>query len=124
SEGRAGTGVMGHYDQRDLGDQFNLAQQYVLFDRFFSSSLKGQRVNRNYWVTGAAPLNQRAAHPSTGYPDQLTIFDRLQQAGVDWKFYVQNYDPKETFRAVSATDPATQTARVPLLNYARFVDDP
>jgi phospholipase C len=51
---------------------------------------------------------------------QPTIFDRLQQAGISWKFYIQNYDavgdsPRE--RAELAT-------RVPLLNYPRFTRDP
>src|SRR5439155_999128 len=55
---------------------------------------------------------------------QPTIFDRLQAAGVSWKFYVQDYRPDQTFRTASPTDPAAQTVRVPLLNYARFVDDP
>jgi phospholipase C len=62
--------------------------------------------------------------PFGGYGDQPTIFDRLEAAGISWKFYVQDYRPKETFRAVSDVDPAIQTVRVPLLNYARFVDDP
>src|SRR5690606_11747850 len=30
----------------------------------------------------------------------------------------------ETYRAATDTDPASQTVRVPLLNYARFLDDP
>ena len=27
-----------------------------------------------------------------------TIFDRLQEAGISWKFYVENYDPTITYR--------------------------
>ena len=33
-------------------------------------------------------------------------------------------DQLETYRAASGSDPASQTVRVPLLNYPRFVDDP
>jgi phospholipase C len=101
-----------------------MAREYLLFDRFFSAAPYGIRLNRSYWVTGAAPPGRSEQVPKAGYGAQPTIFDRLQQAGVSWKFYVQDYNPQETFRAVAATTPVSQTARVPLLNYARFVDDP
>jgi phospholipase C len=58
------------------------------------------------------------------YAKHVTIFDRLQAAGVDWKFYVQGYDPTQTYRTASRTTPTTQPVRVPLLNYPRFLDDP
>lgn len=119
--GRDGSTVMGHYDARDLPTYWDLASRYVLFDRFFSSTREGQRANRSYWVAGNdAPVGNALA----GYGKQLTIFDRLQAAGVSWKFYVQAFHPNETFRTASKTHPTTQPARVPLLNYARFVDDP
>ena len=56
-------------------------------------------------------------------PEQATIFDRLQGAGVSWKFYVQDYQPAQTYRSASVTDPTTQPIRVPLLNQDRFIDD-
>ena len=93
-------------------------------DRFFSSARYGNRANRSYWVSAAPQPGGNGRPPAGGYGNGQTIFDRLQAAGVSWKFYVENYDPKQTFRAVSAADPAGQTVRVPLLNYARFVDDP
>ncbi|MFE2432401.1 alkaline phosphatase family protein [Streptomyces sp. NPDC059373] len=112
-QGRDGAAAMGYYDRRDLPFYWNAADRYTLFDHFFASARHGTRLNRSYWVAGA-PFD----------PKQPTIFDRLQEAGVSWKFYVQDYDPHETFRSLSPTDPATQTVRVPLLNYPRFVDDP
>jgi phospholipase C len=96
----------------------------VLFDRFFSSARYGARLNRSYWVAAAAPPGGGDTVPKGGYGDQLTIFDSLQAAGVGWKFYVQDYNPKETFRVASRTDPAGQAVRVPLLNYPRFLDRP
>ncbi|MFF4250282.1 alkaline phosphatase family protein [Streptomyces sp. NPDC001663] len=108
-QGRDGRVAMGHYDRRDLPFYWNAADHYELFDHFFASSLDGTRANRAHWVTGTADLKG------------ATVFDRLQQAGVSWKFYVQNYDPKETYR--SSDDLTTQTVRVPLLDIPRFVDD-
>lgn len=124
AQGQDGTSAMGYYDARDLPYYWGVAQRYVLFDRFFAAVPYGYRTNRAYWVAGAPQPGGGDKLSATGYGDQPTIFDRLEAAGVSWKFYVQDYQPKETFRARTATDPAAQTVRVPLLNYARFVDDP
>jgi phospholipase C len=54
-----------------------------------------------------------------------TIFDRLQESGISWKFYVQNYDPKITYRNLGTVgNRASQVIWVPLLNFDRFLDDP
>lgn len=124
ARGQDGTPAMGYYDQRDLPFYWDVAQRYVLFDKFFAPVPYGYRTNRAYWVAGAAQAGGGDKVPAGGYGNQPTIFDRLQAAGVSWKFYVQDYQPTETFRAKTPSDPAAQTVRVPLLNYARFVDDP
>jgi len=113
SVGRDGTKAMGYYDQRDLPAYWRAAQQYVLFDRFFSATMDGVRSNRSYWV---------AATDAAGQP--VTIFDRLQAAGISWKFYVQNYRPVTGPLTGSQTASNTQSAAVPLLNYQRFTTDP
>ncbi len=120
AQGRDGTNVMGHYDSGALPFYWAAAQNYVLFDKFFSSSRLGEGANRNYWVSGGLPGSPTAA----GGFDQPTIFDSLQMAGVSWKFYVQDYQPDKTYRADSVADPTTQPIRVPLLNQDRFIDDP
>ncbi|MFF0160547.1 alkaline phosphatase family protein [Streptomyces sp. NPDC005263] len=112
-QGRDGAAAMGHYDRRDLPIYWNAADRYQLFDHFFASVRHGTRLNRSYWVAGGALGSGRS-----------TIFDRLQSAGVSWKFYVEDYDPKQTFRQRSKDNSATQTVRVPLLDSPRFVDDP
>ena len=123
--------VMGYYDGRDVPFSWNIADSYVLFDQFFGSSHGGTVSNHMYWVAGTAgPAGSSAGAtadtiPAAGFGDLPTIFDRLQAAGVDWKFYVQNYDRTITFRNQHAmVDHVTQVERVPLLAFARFVDDP
>jgi phospholipase C len=124
-QGRDGTSAMGYYDERDLPYYWAVARQYLLFDRFFATAPYGIRLNRSYWVSAAPPPGNSERVPATGFGDaQQTIFDRLQTAGVSWKFYIEDYNPAETFKAMSATETAPQTARVPLLTYARFVNDP
>jgi hypothetical protein len=66
--------VMGYYDGRDLPFYWNVAEEYVLFDRFFAASPAGSVANHRLWVSG--------------------IFRRLEKRGISWKFYVQNYDPR------------------------------
>src|SRR5829696_245217 len=57
--------VMGYYDERDLPFYWNVADDYVLFDRFFSSSAEGSVANHRLWVSG--------------------IFRRLEARGISWK---------------------------------------
>ena len=116
---------MGYYDGTDLPFYWNLADQYVLFDRFFSSARDGSFANHMYWVAGAPPKTTNAAQSAGLYDNFPTIFDRLEQEHVSWKFYVQNYDPKITYRNLAgAGNRESQVIWVPLLNIDRFLDNP
>ncbi|MBC3840379.1 hypothetical protein GXW82_09570 [Streptacidiphilus sp. 4-A2] len=111
-QGRPGADAMGYYNATDLPTDWAAADRYVLFDQFYSDAQYGTVANRSYWVAAAAPDGDRL--PSGGYGNLQTIFDRLDAAGISWKFYVQNYTTKNT-SAGPATD--DQAARVPLLDY-------
>ena len=117
--------AMGYYDDRDLPYHWNLADEYVLFDRFFSSAAGGSFVNHLYWVAGA-PSSSGDRMTGESLDEMTTIFDRLQASGVTWKFYVQNYEPRLTYRTVSEFpgNRASQIVWCPLLNFDRFIDDP
>jgi phospholipase C len=100
--------VMGYYDDRDLPFYWNVADEYVLFDRFFAATAAGSVASHMFWVTG-----------TPGAPDETlgnlpTIFDRLDERGISWKFYVEDYNPRD----------AAQTVRVPLLASPRYVEVP
>ena len=118
-----GAMAMGYYDDRDLPYYWNLADEYVLFDNFFSSDHGGSFANHMYWAS-AHPGGDEFA--KNGYADIETIFDRLEERGVSWKFYVQNYDPQITYRTLNqfSGNRASQVIWVPLLNIDRFIDDP
>lgn len=113
---------MGYYDRTDLPFYWNVADEFVLFDRNFTSANAGSVANHMYWVTGT-PGGETETIPDEGFTVP-TIFDRLQEAGISWKFYVENYDPRITFRSRGASDRGSQVIWCPLLSYARFVDDP
>ena len=110
-----GSVAMGYYDRRELPFHWSVADQYVLFDRFFSAAVEGGAADHMYWVAG------RPGGPGP------TIFDRLQARGVSWKFYVADYDPHLNV----TTPPGERDARwvrmlddVPLLKLRRFAQDP
>ena len=114
--------VMGYYDQRDIPFAWSVAQRYVLFDRFFASASAGTLANHMYWVAGTRGTNDQDQVPARGF-SMPTIFDRLQAAGVSWKFYVENYDPGITYRNRGHGPRRQQPKTVPLLAFDRFIDD-
>ena len=118
--------TMGFYDDRDLPFYWNIADQYVLFDRFFQSAAGGSVLNHMFWVAGSDG-GEGDSLPDDGYPDDvLTIFDRLEDAEISWKFYVQNYDPEITYRTRfdAAPNRGAQVIWAPILAFDRFIDDP
>jgi phospholipase C len=115
--------AMMYYDGSDVPYYWNLADQYVLFDRWFSSFAGPSFTNHVYWVTGRGPDPNPAIQNLDAFP---SIFDELEAAGVSWKFYVQNYEPGLNYRTLY-NYPADRSAQVvwnPLLSYDRFLDDP
>jgi len=122
--GQDGRLALGYYDDRDIPYYWNLADEYVLFDRFFSSAHGGSIWNRMYWVAGV-PGNDANRIPEGGFGEIPTVFDQLDAAGISWKFYVSQYDPFLTYRSLeeaSFLDPQVQW--VPLLSFDRFIEDP
>lgn len=124
SGGRDGSTAMGYYDRTDLPYYWGLADQNVLFDRFFSSAIAGSRLNHFYWVAGAPTPGGGAQLPPGGYGSIPTIFDELQARGISWKFYVEGYDPNSNVAHSNANPQDRQLLKVPLLDYPRYVNDP
>jgi phospholipase C len=122
--GLSGATAVGYYDQRDIPFYWNAAGNYVLFDRFFSSAPVGERLNRFWWMAGRPTPGGGEKIPAGGYGQIPTIFDRLTAVGVPWKLYVQNYDPHVSYRTAGSGKWSSQVSRVPLVDFARFVDNP
>ncbi len=120
----AGEQTMGYYDDQDLPFYWNVADNYVLFDRFFTSAAGGSVWNHFYWVAGQPGNPDNDLLDPVGFEQVTTIFDRLEAADVSWKFYVENYDPAITFRTPGDGDQAAQIIWVPLLTIPRFLDRP
>jgi phospholipase C len=116
--------AMGHFDDSDIPFYWNLADQYVLFDNYFSSAHTGSITNRMFWVSGK-PGSEFNRIPENGFGDIPTIFDHLEERGISWKFYIKDYDPALNYRTVKELDfLPPQVQWVPLLSMDRFLDDP
>jgi len=115
---------MGHFTDKDIPFYWNLADQYVLFDNYYSSAHTGSITNRMYWVAGK-PGSEYNRIPPEGFGDIPTIFDRLQERDISWKFYIKDYNPDLNYRTAKNLDfLPPQIQWVPLLAFDRFLDDP
>jgi phospholipase C len=108
------------YDGSDLAFYWDLARRYVLMDRFFSSALGGSLANHLYLFSAHSVPG---ADPASGGYQLPTIFDRLDGAGVSWKVYTRDYDPRLTYHVPGAESTA-QDIRLPLLDMPAIVDRP
>lgn len=116
--------AMAYYDERELPYHWNVAEEYVLFDRFFSSAAGGSFINHLYWIA-AAPDKAEGLSLQEHLAQTPTIFERLQEKGLSWKFYIQNYEPELNYRTLQDYPPNRQSQVIwaPLLAMDRFLDD-
>ena len=120
--GQDGTSTMGYYDGSDIPFHWNTADQYVLFDRFFSSTGVGSREAYLYWLAGQAPAGPAPLDSSDGYDALPTIFDRLAERQISARFYVENLDEAATSADQAGVRRFSQLIKVPLLSMKRFRD--
>jgi len=111
SNAAIGTVAMGYLNSSDLPYYASLASRFTLFDHFYAASQAGALPNRLVSVAatdGGLTSNQAPA----GGISTPTIFDRLDAAGLGWKYYVQGYKGPAT-----PTQPASvgDQVRTPLL---------
>ncbi|MCB9665655.1 MAG: alkaline phosphatase family protein [Alphaproteobacteria bacterium] len=81
--------AMGYHNREDLPVYYALADAYALCDRWFASVMGPTWPNRIYAYTATSEgmtTNDFGRVPFT----HDTIFDRLTEAGVEWKVYFHN----------------------------------
>ena len=116
--------TMGYYSEEDIPFYWNLADEFVLFDNYFSSAHTGSITNRMFSISGK-PGAEFNRIPEKGFGDIPTIFDKLQERGISWKYYIKDYDPALNYRNLQELDYLPpQVQWVPLLGFDRFLDDP
>ena len=83
-----GQRVMGYYTDQDLPYYYFMATQFAMSDHWFSPVMTNTPANRLYSMAATSAGN--VSQPLTKV-NVLTIFDRLQNAGITWKNYVPDY---------------------------------
>lgn len=123
--GSNGKVAMGYYPAREIPVLTGIADRGIVFDHWFAAVPGSGVANDLFAVTARSPGDVGAV-PRAGWSDMPTIFDRLEQAGVSWRIYVEGYQPSRTIQTVhSAQDRSTgQVARVPVLATRRFIENP
>jgi phospholipase C len=124
SRGTVSPWTMGYLDGSTIPYYWSVAENYVLFDRFFTSTFSGSVRSAAFWVTGTPGNFEGQTIPPQGFGDLPTIFDRLEARGISWKFYVQNYHAAINFRNRGRGDVSSQVFWVPLLSYDRYITSP
>jgi phospholipase C len=85
--------TMGYYTRQDIPFQYALADAFTIFDNYFCSVIGPTGPNRDMWISGTIDPDGLAGGPSltTSGPNAeftwTTYPERLQAAGVSWKFY-------------------------------------
>ena len=112
-----GSVAMGYFNGGDLPYYSSLASKFTLFDHFYAQTQAGSLPNRLVSVAATSDGITSNATPTFGINGVTTIFDRLDQAHVSWKYYVQGYQS-------SQKPTAGDVSRTPLLVMPSVVGTP
>jgi phospholipase C len=86
-----GVRIMGFYTQSDLPSPYFFATQFATSDRWYAPAPIQTEAVRLYSM---AATSQGYAHPASAALSATTIFQLLDAAGVSWKIYSVDKDPK------------------------------
>lgn len=115
-----GIDTMGYYPFSRFPKFMDLAQSGRVLDQYFCSVLGPTLPNRLYLVAGhSAGLKNDPRLFSPWQVDTPTLFDQLQEAGVNWRYYIGNYGAPLIGRIL-----AKQLLFCPLLWIERFHHPP
>jgi phospholipase C len=100
--------TMSFYSQADLPFYYDLAKKFAIDDRYFSSVLAQTMPNRSYLLAatsfGHLTTNEVLPPPGGYKPITGTVFDLLDQHGISWADYFQDFPQGILFR-VPGVDP-------------------
>jgi phospholipase C len=109
--------TMGYYDGGDLARYWKAAQQYVLFDSYFTAVMSESLPNHLYLVAGqSGGITSDTVPASLDFPP---IFEQLDQKGISWKLYSSTTTWFQNFAYVKGSP----TAKANFLPAAQFATD-
>jgi len=87
--------TLGYYDSRDVPNYWALARRFALADRFFSSFAGPTLPNHLFAVAAQSPgVESNLSRPPGAGFGFASLPDELTAAGVSWKCYVGQKDPR------------------------------
>jgi phospholipase C len=114
--GASGDVVMEYLTRAHAPVLYALADAYTTCDRWFSSVLGPTLPNRMYWIAAQSNGAKSNADVLGGdFSNTPTIYDRLENAGVDWAYYFGDFATIELLPQF-ASDPRVRP-------FAGFLDD-
>lgn len=128
-----GTLALQTSDRESAPILWELADQYTLFDNYYSSAHGGSLANTLHLMTGedhGVTADNKQALATVRELDAPTVFDRLADAGESWKLYVGRLDEIDPDSVVDGRyerdDETTPSALywAPALAMPRFWTDP
>ncbi len=81
---------LGYYDWTDLPFYYELASQFNTSDTFYSPVPDATTINRLYLFAGTSYGNVFPPADNSQAWTRPTIFHRLQDAGISWRYYYQD----------------------------------
>src|SRR5690606_4849474 len=82
---------IGYYTREDMPILAALAENYTLYDHYFSSMLGPTWPNYIYQLCATTDIDYTGSYPAPGEPRpvelELAIFDRLSEAGLSSAYY-------------------------------------
>jgi phospholipase C len=81
--------TFGYYDQRDIPYYWSLAQQYTLFDNYFTSVMGPSLPNHLYLV--AAQSGNRTTNLPYPTLHARSIIDELEKGHISWAYYAPGW---------------------------------
>ncbi len=116
-----GRRAIGYYDWTDLPFYYEAAAQFGTSDRYFSSLLGPTVPNRMYLFTGTSFGHIHSDLWPAGGWTQPTIFQRLREAGISFRYYFQD---DSVFLAQFNDWPIDRSFVYPITSYFTDVQTP
>ncbi len=125
--------AMSYFHGEDVRGLWDIADQFVLFDNYFSSVLGDSLPNMMYLIAGTSRgINRGSVDTLKLLVNEKapTVFDQLQEAGISWKYYVGNLERVSEEKVLRGAYLETEEERpaqiywVPVLVMPRFWTDP
>ncbi len=122
-----------YYQGRDVDALWDLADEFVLFDNYYSSVLGDSFPNVLYLTAGTSSgitVGSASALAQIADADQPTLFDQLTDAGISWKFYaagLESLDKRKILQDEYLKPEAHRPAMLywaPIVAMKRFWTDP